>query len=47
MPLRVLATTHRRLYNLRSGPTGRGWVAGTRPAMTAMMREPDITGSRA
>ena len=26
--------THRRLYSLRSDPTGRGWVAGTRPAMT-------------
>src|SRR6185312_9422875 len=26
--------THRRLYNLRGGPTDRGQVAGTRPAMT-------------
>src|SRR6185437_5865009 len=26
--------THRRLYGLRGGPTDRGWVAGTRPAMT-------------
>src|SRR6185312_5115733 len=27
-------STHRRLYNLRGGPTGWGWVAGTHKAMT-------------
>src|SRR6185437_17072480 len=27
---------HWQLYSLRSGPTGWGWVAGTRPAMTIL-----------